>query len=435
MNPVVSYIKQTLQGYYPDSELVPMAKLLLTQVFGMSVVELYAGKDTTFSVNERKQLDDILVRLQKLEPIQYIIGTEEFYGLTFEVNKHVLIPRPETGELVDWIIREHKYGRVRILDIGTGSGCIAVSLAKNLEEAEVVSWDVSEKALQVAERNCRRNGVRVTLEQRDVLLASPAGERFDVIVSNPPYITEKERADMSANVLEWEPELALFVPDDSPLLFYRKIAELGRDMLVSGGRLYFEINQEYGRETVDMLAGLEYKNIELRKDIENKGLVISEFPLGTLSKPVNFPIRNRIIAGLSRGTVVIESSDKSGSLITANLAFDEGRDIFAVPGDITSEYSKGCNELIKIQQAKLITDAKDILIEYGWESKEDNNDAKSNLFGDKKKIFDSLGTKLSLDEIKSRISLDTSTILSYLMELELEGVVKSLPGGYYQKIE
>ena len=205
MNPVVSYIKQTLQGYYPDTELVPMAKLLLTQVFGMSVVELYAGKDTTFSVNEQKRLDDILVRLQKLEPIQYIIGTEEFYGLTFEVNKHVLIPRPETGELVDWIIREHKYGRVKILDIGTGSGCIAVSLTKNLEEAEVVSWDVSEKALQVAERNCRRNGVRVTLEQRDVLLASPAGEQFDVIVSNPPYITEKEKANMSANVLEWDP--------------------------------------------------------------------------------------------------------------------------------------------------------------------------------------------------------------------------------------
>ena len=133
-------------------------------------------------------------------------------------------------------------------DIGTGSGCIAVSLAKNLEEAEVVSWDVSEKALQVAERNCRRNGVRVTLEQRDVLLASPAGERFDVIVSNPPYITEKEREDMSANVLEWEPELALFVPDDSPLLFIGK-CRIGRDMLVSGGRSYFEINRgiRYGK--------------------------------------------------------------------------------------------------------------------------------------------------------------------------------------------
>lgn len=175
------------------------------------------------------------------------------------------------------IIREHKYGRVKILDIGTGSGCIAVSLTKNLEEAEVVSWDVSEKALQVAERNCRRNGVRVTLEQRDVLLASPAGEQFDVIVSNPPYITEKEKANMSANVLEWEPELALFVPDDSPLLFYRKIAELGRDMLVSGGRLYFEINQEYGRETVDMLAGLGYKNIELRKDLfQNDRMIKAE---------------------------------------------------------------------------------------------------------------------------------------------------------------
>ena len=124
--------------------------------------------------------------------------------------------------------------------------------------------------MQAERRSC-------TLEQRDVLLASPAGERFDVIVSNPPYITEKERADMSANVLEWEPELALFVPDDSPLLFYRKIAELGRDMLVSGGRLYFEINQEYGRETVDMLAGLEYKNIELRKDLfQNDRMIKAE---------------------------------------------------------------------------------------------------------------------------------------------------------------
>ena len=275
MNPVVSYIKQTLQGYYPDSELVPMAKLLLTQVFGMSVVELYAGKDTTFSVNERKQLDDILVRLQKLEPIQYIIGTEEFYGLTFEVNKHVLIPRPETGELVDWIIREHKYGRVRILDIGTGSGCIAVSLAKNLEEAEVVSWDVSEKALQVAERNCRRNGVRVILEQRDVLLASPAGERFDVIVSNPPYITEAEKQDMEANVLDWEPGLALFVPDDDPLRFYRRIARLGCDLLLPGGKLYFEINQAYGRETAHILEMNQYRDVRVIKDIFGKDRIVT----------------------------------------------------------------------------------------------------------------------------------------------------------------
>lgn len=277
MNPIVSYIKQTLQGYYPDSEIVPMAKLLLTQVFGMSVVELYAGKDTIFSANEQKQLDDILIRLQKQEPVQYIIGTEEFYGLTFEVNGDVLIPRPETGELIDWIVKEHKHAQAKILDIGTGSGCIAISLAKNLEAAEVVSWDVSEEALQVAARNCRRNDVRVILEHRDVLHASPTGERFDMIVSNPPYITEKEKTDMSANVLDWEPELALFVPDDKPLLFYQKIAELGVDMLVPGGKLYFEINREYGRQTVDMLVGLGYKNIELRKDLfQNDRMIKAE---------------------------------------------------------------------------------------------------------------------------------------------------------------
>lgn len=277
MNPIVSYIKQTLQGYYPDSEIVSMAKLLLTQVFGMSVVELYAGKDTIFSANEQKQLDDILIRLQKQEPVQYIIGMEEFYGLAFEVNGDVLIPRPETGELIDWIVKEHKHAQAKILDIGTGSGCIAISLAKNLEAAEVVSWDVSEEALQVAARNCRRNDVRVILEHRDVLQASPTGERFDMIVSNPPYITEKEKTDMSANVLDWEPELALFVPDDKPLLFYKKIAELGVDMLVPGGKLYFEINREYGRQTVDMLVGLGYKNIELRKDLfQNDRMIKAE---------------------------------------------------------------------------------------------------------------------------------------------------------------
>ena len=265
MNPVVSYIKQTLQGYYPDSELVPMAKLLLTQVFGMSVVELYAGKDTTFSVNERKQLDDILVRLQKLEPIQYIIGTEEFYGLTFEVNKHVLIPRPETGELVDWIIREHKYGRVRILDIGTGSGCIAVSLAKNLEEAEVVSWDVSEKALQVAERNCRRNGVRVTLEQRDVLLASPAGERFDVIVSNPPYIASQD-PHLGQGDLRFEPESAL-TDYGSGLSCLQAIISKAGNFLKSGGLIAVEHGYDQSEAVVVLMKDAGLIDVQVHHDL------------------------------------------------------------------------------------------------------------------------------------------------------------------------
>lgn len=274
MNPIVYYIKQTLQGYYPDSEIVSMAKLLLTQVFGMSVIELYAGKDNSFSANEQKRLSDILIRLQKYEPIQYIIGTEYFYGLSFEVNKNVLIPRPETEELVDLIVQENKNRKVRVLDVGTGSGCIAISLAKNLEGAEVTSWDISEGALQVAARNCRRNGVEVRLERKDVLQFSPSGEQFDIIVSNPPYITEKEKMDMDANVLDWEPGTALFVPDDNPLLFYRKIADVGMSMLTPEGRLYFEINRGYGKQTVDMLAGLGYRNIELRKDISQNDRMI-----------------------------------------------------------------------------------------------------------------------------------------------------------------
>lgn len=274
MNPIVYYIKQTLQGYYPDSEIVSMAKLLLTQVFDMPAIELYAGKDNSFSANERNRLDNILVRLQKYEPIQYIIGVEDFYGLTFEVDRNVLIPRPETEELVDWVIRENTGSGMRILDIGTGSGCIAISLAKNLKEAEAVSWDISEGALQVAARNCRRNNVGVRLEQKDVLQAIPSDEQFDVIVSNPPYITEKEKAEMEANVLDWEPGMALFVPDHDPLLFYRRIAELGRQMLVPQGRLYFEINREYGQQTMDMLKELGYRNIELKKDISQNDRMI-----------------------------------------------------------------------------------------------------------------------------------------------------------------
>lgn len=274
MNPIVYYIKQRLQGYYPDSEIVSIAKLLLTQVFGMPVIELYAGKDNSFSADEQKQLDDILIRLQKYEPVQYIIGVESFYGLTFEVDPNVLIPRPETEELIDWIVQENKNAGLRVLDIGTGSGCIAVSLAKNLEDAEVTAWDISEGALQVTARNCRRNGVDVRLEQKDILQLSSSDRCFDIIVSNPPYIAEKEKADMEANVLDWEPGLALFVPDEKPLLFYRKISELGLGMLKPGGRLFFEINRAYGRQTVEMMSALGYRNIELKKDISQNDRMI-----------------------------------------------------------------------------------------------------------------------------------------------------------------
>ena len=266
MHPIVYEIRDALRGHYPDSEALSLAKMLLTEAFGFSTLELYGGKDKEISGNRLRDLHEMLSRLKKNEPIQYIIGTESFCGLTFEVNPNVLIPRPETQELVRWIEADWKSVPCRILDIGTGSGCISISLAKFLEDAKVESWDISEGALQVARRNCMKNEVEVLLRQQDVLNAVPEGELYQVIVSNPPYICEKEKVDMDANVLDWEPETALFVPDADPLLFYRKIAELGISMLCEGGALYFEINRAYGEETLRMLEGLGYRQLELRKD-------------------------------------------------------------------------------------------------------------------------------------------------------------------------
>ena len=266
MHPIVYEIRDALRGHYPDSEALSLAKMLLTEAFGFSTLELYGGKDKEISGNRLRDLHEMLSRLKKNEPIQYIIGTESFCGLTFEVNPNVLIPRPETQELVRWIEADWKSVPCRILDIGTGSGCISISLAKFLEGAKVESWDISEGALQVARRNCVRNEAEVLLRQQDVLNAVPEGELYQVIVSNPPYICEKEKVDMDANVLDWEPETALFVPDADPLLFYRKIAELGVSMLCEGGALYFEINRAYGEETLRMLEGLGYRQLELRKD-------------------------------------------------------------------------------------------------------------------------------------------------------------------------
>ena len=267
MHPVLHEIRDALKGHYPDLEALALAKMLLVEVFGFSTLELYGGKDKEFSEKHRSVLTEMIRRLQKNEPIQYIIGIESFFGLTFEVNPKVLIPRPETQELVSWIIEDYQSDEsIRILDIGTGSGCIPISLAKQLSKAEVESWDISEGALEVASRNCERNGVKVLLRQKDVLKAAPEGNLYDVIVSNPPYITNKEKIDMEANVLDWEPSLALFVPDEDPLLFYRKIAQLGCDMLKEGGSLYFEINRAYGEETVLMLKELGYAQIELKKD-------------------------------------------------------------------------------------------------------------------------------------------------------------------------
>ena len=280
MHPIVNEIREALRGIYPDSEALSLAKMLLVEAFGFSTLELYGGKDKEISGNRRGDLDKMLSRLQKNEPIQYVLGKETFCGLDFEVDSNVLIPRPETRELVEWIVADRKSSASSyILDIGTGSGCISISLAKFLQGSKVEAWDISQGALDVARRNAQRNGVEVLFRHQDVLDALPGGAIYDVIVSNPPYITEKEKLDMDANVLDWEPSTALFVPDADPLLFYRKIAELGLSMLKTGGALYFEINRAYGQETVNMLESLNYSQIELRKDEWGNDRMIKAYKL------------------------------------------------------------------------------------------------------------------------------------------------------------
>ena len=280
MHPIVNEIREALRGIYPDSEALSLAKMLLVEAFGFSTLELYGGKDKEISGNRRDVLDKMLSRLQKNEPIQYVLGKETFCGLDFEVDSNVLIPRPETRELVEWIVADRKSSASSyILDIGTGSGCISISLAKFLQGSKVEAWDISDGALDVARRNAERNGVEVLFRHQDVLDALPEGAIYDVIVSNPPYIAEKEKLDMDANVLDWEPSTALFVPDADPLLFYRKIAELGLSMLRAGGALYFEINRSYGQETIRMLDALNYSQIELRKDEWGNDRMIKAYKL------------------------------------------------------------------------------------------------------------------------------------------------------------
>lgn len=275
MHPIYSYIKQSLSGLYPDTELSALAKWILEEVFHVSTVDLYTGKDMNFSMNDIRKLEDILSRLKRYEPLQYILGKTTFCGLPFHVTPDVLIPRPETEELVEWIVTDHaKNEGLCVLDIGTGSGCIPVTLSKRLHKAEVFSWDISDKALKVARRNARLNRTDVGFMRVDVLSGNWPEMKVDVLVSNPPYITGKERKDMERNVLDWEPELALFVPDDDPLVFYRRIGELGLSVLVRGGCLYYEINRMYGPETVRLLEGMGYGHVELRKDLSGNDRMI-----------------------------------------------------------------------------------------------------------------------------------------------------------------
>ena len=277
MNKIVAYIRSRLQPYYTAEEVSALLRIVCCDLLGQAPTDYYLGKDIALSPKKEQELEDILQRLSRFEPLQYIEGRTLFLGRELWVAPGVLIPRPETEELVELMLKEIP-ADARILDVGTGSGCIAISLAKELPDALVTAWDVSPEALSVARVNARKLQANVRFVECDVLACQvdKAG-LYDVIVSNPPYVTEAEKADMEPNVLQWEPSLALFVPDDDPLRFYRRIAVLGRDMLADGGRLYFEINRAYGREMVEMLRTMGYVGVRVEKDLsQNDRFVIAE---------------------------------------------------------------------------------------------------------------------------------------------------------------
>ena len=271
-----------LAPLYGDSEAKAIARTVYDVRFGLSLSDICIGKDTQLSANCQAELKGIAERLLEQEPVQYVLGQADFCGRTFMVNKHVLIPRPETGELCHWIVSQGESSPMNasnILDIGTGSGCIAITLAAEMRKAKVTAWDISENALEVARENARRLIVNVTFEQVDVLhIPSNSYQQtangFDVIVSNPPYIINKERSSMEANVLNYEPHTALFVPDDDPLLFYRAIAAYGQNALRQGGWLYFEINPLYAQNMIELLSSMSYHDIETRYDEYGKQRMI-----------------------------------------------------------------------------------------------------------------------------------------------------------------
>ncbi|KFB02160.1 glutamine methyltransferase [Mangrovimonas yunxiaonensis] len=269
-----------LDAIYGPDEVDSFFYWLIEHYFKFNRLTIALDPQLVLTKTEEQPLFEALSRLKNQEPIQHIIGETEFLGLPFKVNRHTLIPRPETEELVQWIINCHsersEASQLKILDIGTGTGCIAISLAKQLPKAQVFALDVSEEALKIAQQNAALNNVEVTflkanvLNKAECLSVLEAASKFDIIVSNPPYVRQLEKKEMKKNVLDYEPDLALFVADDNPLVFYRAITQLAVDMLQPNGQLFFEINQYLGAEMQQMVKTYPFKHIALRQDMFGK---------------------------------------------------------------------------------------------------------------------------------------------------------------------
>jgi release factor glutamine methyltransferase len=241
-------------------------------VLQKSRVQIYLDYERPLTENELENIRSLLRRRSKLEPLQYILGETEFYGLTFKVNPAVLIPRPETEELVDWILKSKLPESPVIFDVGTGSGCIPISLKKNIPNAKVITCDISQKSLEVAKENAKLNQVEVDFIHQNFLEFQKPDQfpMLDVLVSNPPYVTDSEKTRMQKNVLDHEPTTALFVPDHDPLKFYKALVEFSNSYLKEEGLIFWEINECFGKECVLLLKENGYLNVELRKDLSGK---------------------------------------------------------------------------------------------------------------------------------------------------------------------
>jgi release factor glutamine methyltransferase len=278
---VVRFFREELQGLYDEAEIETFIAFCFEDFLNIKRFDISLKANETISESELLKFNFAVKDLKKQKPIQHILGKADFYKLKFIVNEHVLIPRPETEELVKLIVDDFNLrtlslskGAETFLDIGTGSGCIAIALKKNIPQAIVKAIDVSEEALTVAKQNAERNNVNVNFFKQDILLPSSLNELFDVIVSNPPYVREQEKKQMHSNVLNHEPHLALFVPDDDPLLFYKAIANYASTHLKPQGKLYLEINEYLGEETQKLFQEKGFRDVVLVKDINGKNRIL-----------------------------------------------------------------------------------------------------------------------------------------------------------------
>jgi release factor glutamine methyltransferase len=279
MQATIQYIRKELQETHSENEIKELIKLIFWEIRGYSFTDIYLKQEELLTTEEKNRVCQMVSRLKKSEPVQYVLGRMEFCGMILHVDSNVLIPRPETEEMVQWIISEQRSLPGVIMDIGTGSGCIALALKKAFLSSSVLGCDISEKAIHIARENSLLNHLDAHFFASDILHWKDYRNwiKTDIIVSNPPYIQEVEKIHLRKNVIDFEPYLALFVPDNDPLLYYRHIAEFCGVWLNKGGQLYFEINELYGNDLVKMLEFMKFSRIEIRKDFRGKNRIVRAF--------------------------------------------------------------------------------------------------------------------------------------------------------------